>query len=56
MPGATDTAIWDQIWPDAPRHKMISAQVVAKALLAAILLPGDATLSELVITPTGGAL
>jgi NAD(P)-dependent dehydrogenase (short-subunit alcohol dehydrogenase family) len=56
MPGATDTAIWDQIWPDAPRHKMISAQVVAKALLAAILLPGDATLSELMITPTGGAL
>ncbi len=56
MPGATDTAIWDQIWPDAPRHKMISPQTIAKALLAAILLPGNATLSELVITPTGGAL
>ncbi len=56
MPGATDTAIWDQIWPDAPRHKMITPQTVAKALLAAILLPANATLSELVITPTGGAL
>jgi short-subunit dehydrogenase len=56
MPGATDTAIWEQIWPDAPRHKMISPQTIAKALLAAILLPGNATLSELIITPTGGAL
>jgi NAD(P)-dependent dehydrogenase (short-subunit alcohol dehydrogenase family) len=56
MPGATDTAIWDQIWPDAPRHKMITPKTVAKALLAAILLPANATLSELVITPTGGAL
>jgi NAD(P)-dependent dehydrogenase (short-subunit alcohol dehydrogenase family) len=56
MPGATDTAIWNQIWPDAPRHKMISPQAVAKALLAAILLPANATLSELVITPTSGAL
>jgi NAD(P)-dependent dehydrogenase (short-subunit alcohol dehydrogenase family) len=56
MPGATDTAIWEQIWPDAPRHKMISPQAVAKALVAAILLPDNATLSELVITPTSGAL
>jgi NAD(P)-dependent dehydrogenase (short-subunit alcohol dehydrogenase family) len=56
MPGATDTAIWDQIWPDAPKHKMMSPQVVARTVLDAILLPGNATLSELVITPTGGAL
>ncbi len=56
MPGATDTAIWEQIWPDAPRHKMISPQAVAQAVLAAILLPENATLSELVLTPTGGAL
>jgi NAD(P)-dependent dehydrogenase (short-subunit alcohol dehydrogenase family) len=56
MPGATDTAIWDQIWPDAPKHKMMSPQVVARAVLDAILLPANATLSELVLTPTGGAL
>ena len=56
MPGATDTAIWEQIWPDAPRHKMMSPQSVAKALVNAILLPENATVSELVITPTGGAL
>jgi NADP-dependent 3-hydroxy acid dehydrogenase YdfG len=35
---------------------MISPQAVAKALVAAILLPDNATLSELVITPTSGAL
>jgi len=35
---------------------MITPQTVAKALLAAILLPANATLSELVITPTGGVL
>ncbi len=56
MPGATDTAIWEQIWPDAPRHKMMSPQSVAKAVVNAILLPENATVSELVITPTGGAL
>lgn len=56
MPGATDTAIWEQIWPDAPRHNMMSAQSVARALVNAILLPENATVSELVITPTGGAL
>jgi len=56
MPGATDTAIWEQIWPDAPRHKMISPEAVAKAVVDAVLLPENATLSELVITPTGGAL
>jgi len=24
MPGATDTAIWDTLWPKAPRRKMMS--------------------------------
>lgn len=56
MAGATDTAIWDQIWPQAPRSKMMSADSIAAAVVAAILLPENATVSELVITPTGGAL
>src|SRR5215469_2058821 len=25
IPGPTDTEIWDQFWPDAPRDKMVSA-------------------------------
>jgi NAD(P)-dependent dehydrogenase (short-subunit alcohol dehydrogenase family) len=54
--GATDTAIWQQFWPDAPRHKMISPDTVAEAVLAALLLPENATVSDLVITPSGGPL
>jgi NAD(P)-dependent dehydrogenase (short-subunit alcohol dehydrogenase family) len=56
MPGATDTGIWDQFWPEAPRDKMMSAQSVAEALLAAILLPDITSVTEMVMMPTSGAL
>ena len=56
MPGATDTQIWDQFWPDAPRERMIPPESVAEAALYAVLLPPEANLSELVITPASGAL
>ena len=26
LPGATDTAIWEQFWPDAPRDKMVRSR------------------------------
>ena len=39
LPGATDTAIWNILWPEAPRKKMMSAETVAQAVLQAILLP-----------------
>lgn len=56
IPGATDTDIWEQFWPDAPRGKMMSPASVAQAVVAALKLPDNATISELEITPTGGAL
>lgn len=56
MAGATDTGIWQQFWPEAPRERMISADSIATAVLSAILLPPNTTVSELGITPTGGAL
>ncbi|HVP42696.1 MAG TPA: SDR family NAD(P)-dependent oxidoreductase [Terriglobales bacterium] len=56
MPGATDTEIWKQFWPDAPRSRMMSPASVAGAVVNAILLPENATVEELVIAPTGGAL
>lgn len=56
IPGATDTDIWRQFWPEAPRAKMMSAESIASALVAAVLLPENATVSELIITPTGGTL
>jgi NAD(P)-dependent dehydrogenase (short-subunit alcohol dehydrogenase family) len=56
MPGATDTSLWDTLWPDAPRERMMDADSVAQAVLYAALLPPNANLSEILLTPTGGAL
>lgn len=56
LSGATDTDIWKTLWPQAPRKKMMSPETVAKAVLEAILLPPNATVENLEILPTGGAL
>jgi NAD(P)-dependent dehydrogenase (short-subunit alcohol dehydrogenase family) len=56
MPGATDTDIWDTLWPKAPRQKMMSSQTIANALVAALTLPQNSTMEQLTITPTAGAL
>jgi 3-hydroxybutyrate dehydrogenase len=56
MPGATDTDIWEQFWPDAPRKKMVEPASVAEAVLYAVLLPPAANLSELVLVPLEGVL
>jgi len=55
-PGATDTAIWEQFWPGAPRRRMISPETIARAVVFSLSLPPEATVEELVIAPTGGAL
>jgi NAD(P)-dependent dehydrogenase (short-subunit alcohol dehydrogenase family) len=55
-PGATDTAIWEQFWPEAPRRRMIAPETIARAVVFALSLPPGATVEELVIAPTGGAL
>jgi NAD(P)-dependent dehydrogenase (short-subunit alcohol dehydrogenase family) len=56
LPGATDTDIWQQFWPDAPRARMLRPETVAAAVLDAILLPPDSTVEEVVLMPTSGAL
>lgn len=56
MPGATDTDIWDTLWPKAPRKKMMSPETIAHALVAALALPDNSTMEQLTITPTAGAL
>ena len=56
LPGATDTDIWDTLWPKAPRKKMMSSETIAHALVAALALPENSTMEQLTITPTGGAL
>ncbi|HYN14413.1 MAG TPA: SDR family oxidoreductase, partial [Terriglobales bacterium] len=50
-PGATDTAIWEQFWPEAPRRRMISPETIARAVVFALSLPPEATVEELVIAP-----
>ena len=56
LAGATDTAIWNQFWPDAPREKMISPETVAQAVLHALTIPAKASIEEIKIGPTIGVL
>lgn len=56
MPGATDTAIWNTMWPKAPRRKMMSAETVARTVVDALLLPEKTTVEKVVMMPSGGAL
>jgi NAD(P)-dependent dehydrogenase (short-subunit alcohol dehydrogenase family) len=56
LPGATDTDIWNILWPNAPRKKMMSPKTIATAVVNALLLPEDSTLEELTIMPTVGTL
>jgi NAD(P)-dependent dehydrogenase (short-subunit alcohol dehydrogenase family) len=55
-PGPTDTDIWNQFWPAAPRDRMMSPDTVAQAVLHAVILPENATVEELVLMPTRGSL
>ncbi|HTS37941.1 MAG TPA: SDR family oxidoreductase [Candidatus Solibacter sp.] len=56
LPGATDTEIWGTLWPKAPRRKMMSPETVAQAVVAAIALPGNATVETLELLPLSGTL
>ena len=56
MPGATDTAIWDTLWPKAPRRKMMSAETIARTVVNALLVPENTTVEKLVVMPSIGAL
>jgi NAD(P)-dependent dehydrogenase (short-subunit alcohol dehydrogenase family) len=56
QPGATDTEIWKTLGPQAPRRKMMSPESVAQAILAAIMLPPNATVENIEILPSVGTL
>lgn len=56
MTGATDTDMWDQIMPNAPRDRMIDVNSVAQAVLYAVLLPPNVNPTEISLDPAGGAL
>jgi NAD(P)-dependent dehydrogenase (short-subunit alcohol dehydrogenase family) len=56
LPGATNTEIWNQFWPGAPREKMISADTVAQAVLHAVSVPVESVIEEIRIGPAAGVL
>lgn len=56
IPGAVDTDIWEQFWPDAPRDKMVSTQDVARAVVLALIMPPNTSIDEIRIGPASGTL
>ena len=56
LPGATDTAMWKTLWPEAPRKKMMSPKTVAEAVVNALTLPPESTVEELTILPSAGTI
>ncbi len=56
LPGATNTAIWDQFWPEAPRNSMLHARTVARVVLDAVLLPPNSVVEEITLMPAKGTL
>jgi short-subunit dehydrogenase len=57
-PGAVNTPIWDTETVDADfdRSAMLTPDLVAQSILHTALLPQEAVVEELVITPSAGAL
>jgi NAD(P)-dependent dehydrogenase (short-subunit alcohol dehydrogenase family) len=56
IPGAVETEIWQQFWPDAPKEKMVSPATIAGMVLHILQLPENATVEQLQIGPTSGTL
>lgn len=56
LPGATDTDIWNELWPKAPRHKMMLPAAVAESVVGALRQPPNATVEKLLIMPSTGTL
>lgn len=56
LAGATDTAIWDTLWPEASRRKMMKAETVATAVVDALALSSESTVEEITIRPAAGTL
>lgn len=56
-PGAVNTPIWDaNTMPDFDRSQMLTPELVAQSILHTALLPPQAVIEELMVTPSAGAL
>ncbi len=58
FPGAVDTPIWDTatVRADFDRGAMLTPDIVARSILHTVLLPPQAVVEEMIVTPSGGAL
>jgi NAD(P)-dependent dehydrogenase (short-subunit alcohol dehydrogenase family) len=56
LPGATDTSIWDGVPGDWDRSRMMRPEAVARCIVDFCHLPPEASLDELVLSPTAGKL
>ena len=56
LPGPTNTELWNQFWPEAPRSRMMRPETVAAAVVQAISLPANSSVEELRLAPTSGRL
>src|SRR5208282_1553079 len=56
IPATTDTAIWDAMWPKAPRRKMMTAETVARTVVDALRLPENTSVEKIVVMPSTGTL
>jgi NAD(P)-dependent dehydrogenase (short-subunit alcohol dehydrogenase family) len=56
IPGAVDTEIWQQFWPDAPTEKMMSPLDVARAVVLALSMPPRTSIDEIRMGPAAGTL
>jgi short-subunit dehydrogenase len=55
-PGATDTAIWDEVPGEWDRSRMVPVEEVARALVYALDTEEPALVEEIHLGPAGGAL
>jgi len=56
LPGAIETELWDTLWPEAPRERMLLPETVAQIIVAVLKLPHGAIVENLHIGPAGGEL
>ncbi len=56
-PGSVDTPLWDTdtVAADFDRTKMLTPEMVAQAILFAVLAPAGAVIEEMTVMPSGGA-
>jgi short-subunit dehydrogenase len=58
LPGAVNTPIWDTetVNADLNRSAMLTPEIVAQTILQTVLLPKEAVIENITITPSVGAL